>query len=246
MSHETPQRPKVTQDSDGNGAKWLLGAAAAAVLIGGGYFAYKNFSGGPASPQSAYNDASYQDQDSLRAGAYDDTQEPTADLASSDERPAQAASTPTRRSEPARTTRRAPAAEDTEVAEATIGITPISASTSEAMPQDENEIVVMGPRRPVWSRAPSAQRLSAMYPRTALDRGREGEASLHCMVQNSGALDCERVSEYPAQAGFGAAAMRVSRTLRHAPQRADGTAAAGSPVNLRVVFRMTDADRRRG
>ena len=90
---------------------------------------------------------------------------------------------------------------------------------------------------------PSERHLSALYPQRALERGREGEASLHCTVQDSGALDCVRVEETPG--GFGNAALRVARTLRHAPQLADGSDAAGSPVNLRVVFRIAD-DQRRG
>jgi TonB family protein len=81
-----------------------------------------------------------------------------------------------------------------------------------------------------------------MYPERARARGREGEARLHCIVQAGGALDCERVSATPG--GFGHAALRVARTLRHAPTLADGTDATGSPVRLRVVFRMEDADRR--
>jgi hypothetical protein len=50
------------------------------------------------------------------------------------------------------------------------------------------------------------------------------------------------VSETPG--GFGNAALRVSRTLRHASRRADGSNATGTPVNLRVVFRIDDNQRR--
>jgi hypothetical protein len=57
------------------------------------------------------------------------------------------------------------------------------------------------------------------------------------MVEVGGSLDCQRVEETP---GFGPAAMRVARSLRHAPTRADGANAAGTPVNLRVVFRIDD------
>jgi TonB family protein len=113
-----------------------------------------------------------------------------------------------------------------------------------ATSQDSEEIVVPGARRPVWARAPSARRLSSLYPERALEYGREGEASVRCTVQNGGALSCVRVSETPAHAGFGHAALRVARMFRHAPQRWDGSAAAGSAINLRVVFRMADDDRR--
>ena len=63
---------------------------------------------------------------------------------------------------------------------------------------------------------------------------------------NNGALDCAPVSEYPARSGFGGAALRVAHMYRHGPTRRDGTDAIGSPVNLRVVFRIDDNDRRRG
>src|SRR5688572_428128 len=86
---------------------------------------------------------------------------------------------------------------------------------------------------------PSAsRRLSALYPERALERGREGEARLHCIVQAGGTLDCERLSETPG--GFGPAALRVARTLRHAPRLEDGSDAEGTPVRLRVVFRMAE------
>ena len=90
---------------------------------------------------------------------------------------------------------------------------------------------------------PSARRLAAYYPDRLLQRGREGEARLRCTVRAGGALDCARVEETP---GFGTAALRVARTLRHAPQLADGSDAPGAAVNLRVVFRLSEEERRRG
>jgi len=90
---------------------------------------------------------------------------------------------------------------------------------------------------------PSARRLAAYYPARLLERRREGEARLHCTVLAGGALDCARVDETP---GFGDAALRVARSLRHAPQLADGSDATGAAVNLRVIFRLSEEDRRRG
>jgi TonB family protein len=106
--------------------------------------------------------------------------------------------------------------------------------------------VIVNARRPIWRYAPRAERLAEYYPASALDRGREGEASLHCIIGEKGALDCERVSEYPERAGFGLAALKVARTLRHAEQRADGRSAIGTPIDLRVVFRMPEGERREG
>jgi TonB family protein len=137
------------------------------------------------------------------------------------------------------TTRRRQVAAVEYVPEQVIGVEPASATYN-----DEDAIVVQGQRRPVWTRTPSAQRLSIVYPERALEGRREGEASVHCTVQQDGRLACVQFSETPLHAGFGTAALRVARLFRHAPARADGSSAVGSPVNLRVVFRMSDNDRR--
>ncbi len=223
----------------GGGGKLLLGALAAVILAGGGYYAWKTYGQNADSTQTAYNDSYASDpyeSDPLRAGPLP-SDENTADD-TTDDSVASPASTETRSSTPARrSTARAEA-----VPEETIGITPINATTGEsATVGDDGELVVTAPRRPVWTNTPSARRLSAMYPQRALDRGREGEARLACIVQDSGALDCDKMSETPG--GFGNAALRVARTFRHSQTLADGSDSAGSPVNLRVVFRIDESDR---
>jgi TonB family protein len=222
---------KPSKNPGGGGAgKWLLGGLAAVVLAGGGYAAWKTFGSGQDNPQSAYNDT-YSDtysEDSQR----DDL---TADTASTSDADADAAPAPTA----PRSTARRSAASTEEVPEETIGVTPASYST-----EDSDEIVVEGSRRPVWVRTPSERRLTSLYPARALERGREGEARLHCTVEDRGTLDCVRVEETPG--GFGTAAMRVANTLRHAPTTRDGRDATGTPVNLRVVFRIDENERHRG
>lgn len=245
MSHEEDNahviKPSKPAKEGGGGAmKWLAGAAVAVLIAGGGYYAWKTMSPGQSETQSAYNDAysptDPYDSEPSRATPLPDDESTTADAASADDSPAPASSSATRttprRSTPART----------EVPEATIGITPINATTDESASIDDGEdLVVTAPRRPVWSRTPSPRRLSALYPQQQLDRRREGEARLACIVQDGGALDCENISSTP---GFGNAALRVARTFRHSTQLADGSDAIGSPVNLRVVFRMEDEARR--
>ncbi len=215
----------------GGGSKWLLGAVAAVVLLGGGYYAWTNFGPGQDGAQSAYNDPYSTDPLSTTSD-----QDAIGNDATTDDSVAAPASSETRAATPAR---RSTARAD-EVPEDTIGITPTEVTTND---YSEDDIVVTAAPRPIWVRTPSERRLSALYPTRALERGREGEARLHCTVQNGGSLDCVRAEETP---GFGNAALRVARTLRHAPQLADGSDAAGTPVNLRVVFRIPDEDRRRG
>ena len=237
--HETHGATTIRASKGGGGGKWLLGAVAAAVLLGGGYWVYKNYAQPIDGAQTAYNDqyrseAPYGD-DSLRAGPIDPSDEPVADTASSDvapPAPTAPRATPAPRRQVARTE---------EVPEATIGVTPINATSDEQYTESEDLVVTAAPR-PIWERMPSARRLSGLYPERALERGREGEARLHCTVLGGGALDCARVSETPG--GFGPAAVRVARTFRHSSTLADGRDATGSPVNLRVVFRIDDTTRR--
>lgn len=226
----------------GGGGKLVLGAVVAALLVGGGYYAWRTYAPQDGA-QTAYNDAysspadEYADE-TLR-GPIDTSDDTLADTASADESAAAPASLQARTTAPARRA----AAQPEPVPEVTIGVTPINASPDELATTESEDLVVAAPRRPVWQRTPTARRLSAMYPERALERGREGEARLACIVQDGGALACEKLSETPG--GFGNAALRVARTFRHSSTLSDGSAAAGSPVNLRVVFRINDEESQR-
>lgn len=219
----------IRASKGGGGGKWLLGALAAVVITGGAYAAWTTMTPNARETDSAINDAYEDDLEPLRAS-------PLEDDAGDDGVTAAPASSDTPPRAPVR--RQVASAEPTPapVYEETIGITPAS-----AVVEDDGEIIVRGARRPTWTRTPSERRLSSLYPARALERGREGEARLHCTVVSGGALDCVRAEETP---GFGGAALRVAQTFRHAPTLADGSDAAGTPVNLRVVFRLEDEDRR--
>ncbi|MGD9816843.1 MAG: energy transducer TonB [Hyphomonadaceae bacterium] len=232
MSRDPTHGATVVRASKGGGAsKWLIGAVAAAVLGGGGYVAWQSLG---ASHQDG-PDAAYTDElapDPLRAGPISPAQDPFADPAGAAEAPvAQTAEAPA----PAPRTAPRAAARTQDVPEQTIGVTPASYDT------ESDEIVVTPGHRPIWSRTPTARRLSSFYPVRDLERGREGEARLSCTVQAGGVLDCTPVSA--TSRGFGSAAVRVARTFRHAPRTANGGDATGTPVNLRVVFRIDDSAR---
>lgn len=232
---KSPASKDIHTSKGGGGSKLLIGAAALVILAGAGFAAWQNFAPSQsANPQSAYNE-SYADEP-MSAGPLDSSDSLSAESASiEDESIAEPAAAETPRPAPARRQ----SARTEPVPEQTIGITPASATTTS--PVDDDEIVVTA-RRPVWTQTPSARRLSALYPANALDRGREGEAALACVVEERGALDCDRVSSTP---GFGNAALRVSRTFRHSTTLANGESAVGTPVNLRVVFRIEDEQRGR-
>lgn len=209
---------------NGGMGKWLIGAAAAALLVGGGYVAWQS-TNNPASDelQTAYSD-DYSAEPASSAAEIEANEEARAEIAAEEAAPPRAAA-------PTRT------ASASSIPEATIGVAPATATS-----EDGNAIIVPAPRRPVWERTPSARRLSALYPERALEREREGEAQLACIVEQRGTLDCDRVSETPG--GFGPAAIRVARTFRHAETLPNGQSAIGTPVNLRVVFRIEEDNRR--
>jgi protein TonB len=70
----------------------------------------------------------------------------------------------------------------------------------------------------------------------ALSRGIErGRVSLDCLVNPNGSMtDCRIVSEDPAGAGFGQAALSGARRARVSPREVDGAA-----VGARVMFNIT-------
>lgn len=229
-------RPTYIRDSRAaTVGKWLAGAAVVALVLGGGYYAMTNLPSDDAEPFETASYRSTSDAVTPYTAAPLDAASTATDVApaSASQSAAPAATSPT-------TAARARKTQYAEVVpEMVVGVSPASLTT------DSNELVITGERRPVWAKTPTARRLSAMYPARALEREREGEASLRCIVQDGGSLDCERVSETPTRAGFGNAALRVARTFKHAPTRYDGASATGTPVNLRVMFRIADEDQRR-
>lgn len=246
MSDHTPHGASTIKPSKGSGGgggpgKWILGGLAAVVLAGGGYAAWKTVGpGAQNTQQSAYEDTyadDYASDDSTRAAPLPDDDGVNAESASADDNEAAPAASEPRRST---TARRSAPTRTVAAAEETIGITPVNATTDVT---DGDDIVVRGARRPVWASTPSERRLTSLYPERARMRGREGEARLQCTVEDGGALDCTRAEETSAQ--FGVAAMRVARDYRHASTLRDGSDATGTPVNLRVVFRLEDDERGR-
>jgi TonB family protein len=216
--------------------KWAAGAAAAAVLLGGGYYAWKTYAPAPAvSEVAADNTTSF---DTALSGAPEYSEARGGDAAVKSDLATAGAADDAKASD-AKAQKAKPRVAAAVIPEQTIGV-----SRAGARANQTDDLVVTGTRRPVWRSTPSAERLSSCYPSSALERGREGEASLQCTVKERGLLSCVSVSETPARQGFGRAAIQVAHTFRHAPKRADGRDALGTPVNLRVLFRMADSDRR--
>lgn len=65
--------------------------------------------------------------------------------------------------------------------------------------------------RQFWETTPSGDDYLRFYPGAALDAQHNGRALLNCLIQADRTLSCTVVSETPRDAGFGDAALRLSR-----------------------------------
>ena len=87
---------------------------------------------------------------------------------------------------------------------------------------------------PHWLHLPTPAEIRAAAPRGP---GR-GEATLSCTLNDDGLLTgCRVVSESPAGAGFGPAALSLAYKFRMSPLTANGDSVEGAQVEIPIVFR---------
>jgi len=91
-----------------------------------------------------------------------------------------------------------------------------------------------------WARVPSREDFLRHYPDRASRLRLAGQATIECVVNRLGALDdCALVSETPKDAGFGQAALRLSKLYKMKPNTKDGYPTAGGTVKFTIEFNIS-------
>jgi protein TonB len=88
---------------------------------------------------------------------------------------------------------------------------------------------------PHWLNTPHPEQLTRYYPLREQVAAVDGHSLIDCVVQADGRLrDCVVISESPANAGFGQAALKLARWFRIAPQSCGGRPIGGKHVRIPI------------
>jgi TonB family protein len=94
----------------------------------------------------------------------------------------------------------------------------------------------------VWLAKPNGDDVALNYPKGALAKRLNGNATITCLVNAGGLLiDCSVVSEEPAGEGFGAAAVSMAAKFKMRPLTRDGAPVEGGTVRIPLRFQLPTA-----
>lgn len=111
-----------------------------------------------------------------------------------------------------------------------------AAGTPPAPPRRDTTSVVDA-MTPDWLRAPSAEDVRRYHPDLAARQGIGGRAVLDCVVGPRGEMaSCAVVSESPPGAGFGQAALKISKLYKVRLQVGPNPLAQGSHLRIPIRF----------
>lgn len=93
-----------------------------------------------------------------------------------------------------------------------------------------------------WETRPDARTIQFNYPLIASENRLDGQATLGCLIVEEGRVQCAVTNESPADLGFGAAALGVSRVFRMRTEH-NGEPTLGKRVNVTLRFDSPEGNR---
>ncbi len=118
---------------------------------------------------------------------------------------------------------------------AVVALTVLATSPTRAEEPGAGNHVITNPD---WVKKPTPETMLSVWPKAAMEKGIDGKAVISCEVSRQGVMkNCVVVSEFPAGAGFGQAAIAMTPQLLLSPMKVDGVPVDGGRVQMPLTFK---------